>query len=407
MTDFAAFDPMSPAFQSNPYPYYDLLRNSAPVLYWPGWNSWFLTRYEDCAALLRENRLGHEIRNYISREDLGWGSWDDVPPKHQRRMELQRHWMLFSDPPRHTRLRGLVHKAFTPRRVEQLRERTTDIMQRLLDDAAAKGSIDVIEDIAFPLPVTVIAEMLGVPVADQARFREWSRGVATMLEVTTDPAVFERGTDDYLALDAYFRELVKEHRANPQDDLLSGLIAAEEAGDALSEDEIVSTCILLLVAGHETTVNLIGNGINALLEYPDQFAALTADPTQAKTAVEELLRYDSPVQMTSRWIFEDFTYAGVQFKKGQQVSMMLGAANRDPARFANPDTLDITRTANKHLAFGNGIHFCLGAPLARLEGQIAFEQIARRFPQMQRNGEAVHRGTWVLRGFQSLPVKVG
>lgn len=406
MQDPAAFNPLSPEFQANPYAFYGMLRENAPLLYWPGWSMWFATRYDDCTALLREKRLGHEIRQVMTREQLGWEPWDDVPPKHQRRMELERHWMLLSDPPRHTRLRGLVHKAFTPRRVEELRQRSEAIVNRLIDDALAKGgTIDLIEDFAFPLPVTLIAEMLGVPVADQEQFRRWSRGVATMLEMTDDPAVYEQGTDDYLALDAYFRTLVARYRAAPEDNLLSGLLAAEDAGDTLTEDEIVGTCTLLLVAGHETTVNLIGNGVNALLDHPAEYAKLVADPALAKTAVEELLRYDSPVQMTTRWIMENFDYGGMSFKRGQQIALLLGAANHDPDHFPNPTTLDLSReSAKKHIAFGNGIHFCLGAPLARLEGQVAFEQLARRAPQMQRAGDAVHRGTFVLRGYKQMPV---
>lgn len=404
MLNTSTFSPLSPEFQSNPYLFYEMMRMGAPVLYWKDWNMWFLTRYEDCVNMLRDNRLGHEIIQHMTREELGWGSADDIPEKHKFRIKSQQRWMLFKDIPDHTRLRTLVHKAFTPRMIQQLQGKIEENTDQLLDEMAEKGEVDLIQDFAFPLPVTVIAQMLGVPVEDRDIFHRWSRDLAGTLELTEKMEVFDAAADATIEFDAYFRDLINKRREKPEDDLLTALVQAEELGDKLTEDELISTCILLLVAGHETTVNLIGNGVNALLNNPDQLDLLKADPSLVKSAVEELLRYDSPVQLTVRWVLEDVQLGDTMFKKGQQVAIVFAAANRDPERFENPALLDIQRTDNKHLAFGNGIHYCVGAPLARLEGQIAFEKLFQRFPTLRFNGDPVRRDSYVLRGFQSMPV---
>jgi pimeloyl-[acyl-carrier protein] synthase len=397
------FDPRSPEFRADPYSYYLMLRQGAPIFFLPQMNMWFCTRYDDCNALLRDARLGQQILRVMTREELGLPP--EPPAEYLPLIQMQRKWMLFSDPPDHTRLRMLVHKAFTPRIIEQLREHIEAITDELLDRIQDAGEMDVIADLAVPLPVTVIAELLGVPVEDQATFRSWSRELAGTLELIDDPALYERATQATLEFDAYFRALAAERRRQPREDLLTALVQAEEAGDKLTEEELVSTCILLLIAGHETTVNLIGNGTLALLRNPDQMRRLQQNPALIKTAIEELLRYDSPVQMTTRWVLEDLEFKGNSMKKGQQVALMLGAANRDPDRFEDPDQLDITRENNKHLAFGNGIHFCLGAPLARLEGQIAIDALRRRMPGLRLAVEAPpFRDTFVLRGLQTLPV---
>ncbi len=396
------FSPLAPEFQANPYPVYDMLRANMPIFHWEDWGMWFLTRYEDCAFVLRDSRFGHEILNFMTRDELGWGE----PPANQKPLNDVMHgWMLLRDPPTHTRLRGLVHKAFTPRVIERLRDRIQAITNQLIDAALARGSMDVIEDLAFPLPITVIAELLGVPPSDMNEIHRWSRALAFTLELTTDPAVYDAGAINAAEFADYLRDMANQRRRAPQDDLLSGLLAAEAEGDKLTEDELIATCILLLLAGHETTVNLIGNGLNALLTHPDQWAQLKANPALSRTAVEECLRFDSPVQMTSRTVLADVEYNGVTFKRGQQVATMFGAANHDPAKFTDPATFDITRDPNPHMAFGNGIHFCLGAPLARLEGQIAFETLARRLPEVQLAGDPVRRNTYILRGFKSMPVK--
>ncbi|MEZ4669591.1 MAG: cytochrome P450 [Anaerolineae bacterium] len=397
------FNPLSPEFQANPYPLYDMLRVNSPIFHWEQWNIRFLTRYEDCVALLKDNRLGHEILNVMTREELGWPP--EPPAEFEPYLEMNRGWMLFRDPPTHTRLRMLVHKAFTPRMIEQLRGRTQGIADTLLDAVQDAGKMDIIADLAVPLPVTVIAEMLGVPQSDHHLFRAWSRDLAHSLELTDAPEVYEAATKATTAFSAYLRDLANDRRKNPQDDLMSALVAAEEQGDKLTESELISTCILLLVAGHETTTNLIGNGMLALLRHPDQMAKLQADPTLGKNAIEELLRYDSPVQMTSRTVLEPVDYNGYHFPRGGQVSFMLGAANRDPEQFDHPETLDITREHNPHLSFSNGIHYCLGAPLARMEGQIAIMTLLKRMPKLQLvDDDPPYRPTYVLRGLSSLPV---
>ncbi len=400
------FDPLSPEFRANPYPYYGFLRQGMPIFYMADWNMWFCTRYEDCTNLLRDNRLGHEILRVKTLEEMGWQASEDQPDNYATLNRIQRRWMLFRDPPDHTRLRGLVHKAFTPRMVERLREHIEQITTDLLDAVQGHGKMDIVDDLAVPLPVTVIAEMLGVPLEDRDTFREWSNALAGTLDLTGgETRIWDDAADAAVEFDRYFRALTEKRRADPQDDLLSALIQAEEAGDRLTEDELISTCILLLIAGHETTVNLIGNGMKALLQNADQHQKLKDHPELMKSAIEEMLRYDSPVQMTSRWVLEDIEVDGNKFKTGHQVAVMFAAANRDPDRFDNPDQFDITRENNKHLSFGNGIHFCLGAPLARLEAQIAIDALIRRMPQMQlATDDFEYRKTYILRGLTSLPV---
>jgi len=316
--------------------------------------------------------------------------------------------MLDRDPPDHTRLRSLVSKAFTPRVVEGLRPRIQQIVDGLVERALAKGGMDLIEEFAYPIPVIVICEMLGVPVADHERFKGWSLDIARGLDaimLPPDSVVGMRSGTSRRALAEYFRGLIAERRAAPREDLLSALIAAEEAGDTLSEDELLATCILLLVAGHETTVNLIGNGTYALLRHRDELRRLRENPGLIGTAVEELLRYDGPVQRTARIPSEDVTIDGRKIRAGEMVMPFIGAADRDPAQFPDPDRLDIARADNRHIAFGWGIHFCLGAPLARVEGQIAINTLLQRLPKLALATEKPeHRQSLTLRGLTSLPV---
>ena len=387
------FDPRSPVFRSNPYPFYDMLRSFAPMFYWEAWGMWFLTRYDDCAALLRDARLGHYEGQY------------SFPESQRALVEMQKEWLLLKNPPDHTRLRGLVHKAFTPRMVEQMRQQVQTITDSLLDKIVAEGDGDLIAGLAYPLPVTVIAALLGIPAEDHDQFHVWSDALARSLDLTEVTEVYEKASAAAAELTDYLRRIVAQRRGHLRDDLLSALIAAEEAGDRLSEEELYATCALLLVAGHETTINLIGNGTLALLQNPEAWQQLQANPTLIKTAVEELLRYDSPVQMTSRMALEDMEIRGQTVRRGQQVAFLLGAANHDPERFAQPGTLDLSRDPNPHLAFGNGIHYCLGAPLARLEGQIAISTLLRRLPHLRLAAEAsTYRDNYVLRGLESLKV---
>ena len=312
--------------------------------------------------------------------------------------------MLDLDDPDHHRLRTLIHKAFTPRIIEGLRERVQVIADDLLNAATPKGHMDVVHEYALPLPLTVITELLGVPRLDQAKFHRWSKTIVqigsagSMVKALPSLFVFMR----------YLRKLIEAKRASPEDDLLTALIQAEEDGDKLSEDELLAMVVLLLIAGHETTVNLIASGTLALLEHPDQLERLRCDPTIVKSATEELLRYASPVETaTERYAREDVILYGVTIPKGELVLAVLASANRDEAQFVYPERLDLTRTPNRHLAFGQGLHFCLGAPLARLEGQIAILTLLTRLPELQLGiapEKLRWRPTFVVRGLELLPV---
>ena len=387
------FNPFLPEFIENPFPVYHRLRSEDPVHESP-MGFWVLTRYDDVAGMLRDARFGRKGFDTLLQARFGEAGFDLS--------------MLFRDPPDHTRLRALVSKAFTPRVVEEMRGRIQEIVDALLDRAQDVGRMDVIADLAYPLPLIVICEMLGVPTENRDLFRRWSVDIARSLDaiaLPTEPEVIERGTAARHALADYFRGLIAERRRRPKADLLSDLIAAEEQGDKLTEGELMATVLLLFVAGHETTVNLIGNGTLALLRHPVELRALRADPGLIGSAVEELLRYDGPVQRTGRMPNTDVALGGRTIPKGALVLGLIGAANRDPAHFPDPDRLDVTRGDNRHLAFGWGIHFCLGAPLARLEAQIAILALVRRLPRL---ALATARLEWrrasTLRGLTALPV---
>jgi pimeloyl-[acyl-carrier protein] synthase len=390
------FNPMDPEFLADPYPTYHRLRAADPVHHSP-LGFWVLTRYEDVVAALRDPHLGKEAIAAFVAARFGVA----VPPG----IGLS---MLDRDPPDHTRLRGLVSKAFTPRVVAGLRPHIQQIVDGLLERVEDAGSMDLIEEFAYPLPVIVICEMLGVPVEDHERFKAWGLDIARGLDAVLlppDSDVVRRSAASRHALADYFRRLIAARRASPRGDLLSALIAAEEAGDKLSEDELLATCILLLVAGHETTVNLIGNGTLALLRHPDQLRWLREHPGLIGSAVEELLRYDGPVQRTARIPSADVTIGGRTIGKGEMVMPFIGAADRDPAQFPEPDRLDIERLDNRHVAFGWGSHFCLGAPLARVEGQIAINTLVQRLPKLTlATDRPEYRQSLTLRGLSSLPV---
>ena len=389
------FNPFDPNFRIDPYSAYRRLRSEDPVHRSP-LGALVLSRYADCVAVLKDRRWSSDVRNAVQP-----GFEPDLDVLGDARP------FLFLDPPDHTRLRGLVSKAFTPRVVEALRSRIQEIVDDLLDNVAGDGLLEVIHDVAYPLPVTVISEMLGVPPDDHETFKGWSQDLARSLdpEPVPSPDALDRLKKALDSFDDYFRRLIAERRKSPREDLLSSLIEAEEEGDRLTEVELLATCRLLLVAGHETTVNLIGNGTLALLRHPDQLRKLKDDPSLAGSTVEEVLRYDPPVQLTGRIASEDMEVAGVTVPKGHSVVLLLGAANRDPDQFPNPERFDITRNNDNHLAFGFGIHFCLGGPLARLEGQIALGTLARRFDALELRTEAPeYKENIVLRGLRSLPV---
>ncbi len=390
------FNPMDPEFVADPYPMYQRLQADDPVHHSP-LGFWVLTRYADVIASLRDPRLIKEPIAAFVAARFGM----QVPPG----LGLS---MLDRDPPDHTRLRGLVSKAFTPKALERLRPDIQRIVDGLLDAVDGHGEMDLIDEFAYPLPVNVICDMLGVPVKDHERFKQWGLDIARGLDAIMLPPeseVAQRSMAGRRALAAYFRELIAQRRASPRDDMLSALIAAEEAGDKLNEDELLATCILLLVAGHETTVNLIGNGTLALLRHPAELRRLRDDPRIIGTAVEELLRFDGPVQRTARIPSEDIVIGGRTIPKGEMVMPFLGAADRDAAQFPDPQRLDLTRADNRHIAFGMGIHFCLGAPLARMEGQIAINTLLQRLPKLAlATDKPEFRQSLTLRGLQSLPV---
>ena len=396
------YNPLDPQLYSDPYPLYKRLREHDPVHWSSLIRAWVLTRYDDVLAVLRDSSFSADDRKRPGFER------ELQRLRKQGLIEEGREFepsMLRTDPPDHTRMRKLVSKAFTPRAVSRLAPRIEAIVGEQLDAVASSGSMDVIGQLAFALPVLVIAEMIGVPIRDRDRFKHWSNeAVVNMGFATIDEnrRAFRAGQE----LTAYFREICEQRRRDPRDDLMSGLLAAEEEGDKLSAEEVLGTLNLLLIAGNETTTNLIGNGMLALLRNPDQLERLRQDPEQVDAAIDELLRYDGPVQATSRLATQDTEFANGTVAKGEQVIIVLGAANRDPARFPEPDRLDLGREDNQHLAFGNGLHFCLGSNLARLEARHAIRAMVERFPHMKlATDEPVWRSNMILHGLEALPVR--
>lgn len=391
--------------RANPQALYARMRAENPIHRALGPQSgrgfWYFTRYDDCVTVLKDQRFGKEVTKHLPRDVWeGWVGPDDSPFN-----AINRH-LLDLDPPDHTRLRALVHKAFTPKMIENLRGRVSQISEEYLDALPAQtdgGVVDLIHHYALPVPITVIAELLGVPAADRDKFRNWTQ---TLLfggdEQTSLVAVMEFA--------AYMHEMIDQRSQEPKDDLLSALAAAEEQGDKLSREELLSMIFLLLVAGHETTVNLIGNGTLALIQHSDQMQKLRENPGLIRTAVEEMLRYNGPVETpTLRWVFEDVEISGVTVTAGDLVMPALLAANRDPAVFENPDMFDITRDPNRHIAFGVGIHYCVGAPLARLEGAVAINALLRRVSQIDLAvdfDQLEWNENLLLHGMKTMPVSV-
>jgi len=391
-----------PAFKANPFPAFARLRSSDPIHQInlsDGQSTWLITSYKDADAVLRDERFVKDrLKHMLSAEERA--AHPPIPVT-----DLMSQIMLNFDPPDHTRLRSLINLSFTPRLVEQWRGRIQEITDELIDEVEGKGSMDVIDQFAFPLPIRVISEMLGVPAEDSAKFRAWSNVIA---EAIGDPLALQQASEQFQAFRAYLLALIESKRQVPEASLLSRLIQAEAEGDRLSEGELVSMVFLLIIAGHETTVNLIGNGLLALLEHPDQMELLKQQPTLIKTAIEEFLRYRGSLMLaTPRWAREDVAFGGTLIRRGDQVMVALVAANRDGQEFAEPDTLDITRQENRHLAFGKGIHYCVGAPLARLEGQIAIGTLLRRLPKLQLQVDQkalIWRPGSMILGLHHLPV---
>ncbi len=388
-------DLLSPQFIADPYPFYDRLRAAQPILFDPEWKLWFFSAYEDIAALLRDRRLGRDLTEAPKPDPQTPFGW------------LHANSLMEKEPPDHTRLRGLVNKAFTPARVEALRPLIEQSAHRLLDEVVRRGEMDLLADFAEPLPVLVIADLLGVPPEARSRLRPWSNRIVAMYELSPtveDARHANRAVSEFAT---FLRGLAAERKLQPQDDLISALVEAEEQGSRLSEDELIATCILLLNAGHEATVNAIANGMLALFRNPDAYQHLRRSPEWLKSAVEEMLRYDTPLQLFRRWVCEEVAYKGFTLPRGTQVALLYGAANRDAARFPEPHRFDITRSDNPHLTFGLGIHYCVGAPLARLEMQVAVQTLLERLPNLRLADEAVleYRPNYVIRGLKALPVR--
>jgi cytochrome P450 len=381
------FNPNDPAFLENPFPFYAIGRQLSP-LFFEAQGVWSVFRYGECTAILRDQQ--------------SWSSSFPPPPG----VELEEPSMLGSDPPRHTRLRGLVSQAFTPRMIEQLEPRVYAVANQLIDRVCEERECDIVDALTYPLPVIMIAEILGVPPEDRDDFKRWSDEVIATLGSGIGEEPRQLAPETLEEMRTYFERLAGERRKAPRNDLLSGLVQAEIEGSKLNGQELLRMLILLLVAGNETTTNLIGNAVVEFMDHPEQLERVLADPALLPSAIEEVLRYSSPVQATVRRATRDVEIGGKTVAKGQVSLVWLASANRDPATFADPDTFDVSRTPNRHLSFGLGIHFCLGAPLARLEARAALEVFLRRIRGLHRTSEHLlpRVPTFIMRGVRELPI---
>ncbi|QJY46827.1 cytochrome P450 [Pseudonocardia broussonetiae] len=390
----------------DPYPLLAALREHDPVHWSERYRSWFVTRFDDVSAALRDERFSSDRISPYRRAKL---EGPDADPGVRAAFGVLEDWMVFKDPPDHTRLRKLLSRAFTPRTVERMRPRIVAITDELLDAATADGSgrTDLVADYAYPLTASVIAEMLGVPRQDRDRFKDWSDEITGLVfGGMGDADRHAAGANGMAELTAYLADLVRAHEREPADDLLSALISARDDDDALSHDEVISTGVLLLFAGHETTTNLIGNGLLALLRHPDQRRLLDADPSLVGGTVEELLRYDGPAKTVARLMAADVELRGRTLRRGDRVFLCPSSANRDPAVFDHPDDLDVTRRQGRQLGFGVGLHYCLGAPLARLEASVAIPRALERLPGLRPDGDGQRWHPVLLsRGLREFPVR--
>ncbi|MEV5676380.1 cytochrome P450 [Streptomyces sp. NPDC052069] len=398
-----SFDPWSPAFVADPYPAYAALRATGRAHYFEPTRQWLIPHYSDVSGLLRDRRLGRTYLHRFTHEEFGRPA---PPDAHEPFHTLNGQGLLDLEAPDHTRIRRLVSKAFTPRTVEGLAPTVRRLAAELVDALVAEGGGDLLAAVAEPLPVAVIAEMLGVPESDRALLRPWSAAICGMYELNPSEETARAAVRASVDFSAYLRELIAERRGQPGDDLISALIAAHDEGERLSEQEMISTCVLLLNAGHEATVNTTVNGWRTLFAHPDRLAALRADHGLLPTAVEELMRYDTPLQMFERWVLDDIEIGGTVIPRGSEVALLFGSANRDPERFAEPDVLDLSRQDNPHVTFGAGIHYCLGAPLARIELAASFGELLRRAPTMRVMAEPEWNPGYVIRGLKELRVEL-
>lgn len=402
--DDLAFDPWDQTFVSDPYPAYAELRERGRVIHYEPTDQWLVPHHADVSALLRDRRLGRTYQHRFTHEDFGR---TPPPPEHEPFHVLNDHGMLDLEPPDHTRIRRLVSKAFTPRTVEALRPYVQNLAHDLVAALVEAGGGDLLTDVAEPLPVAVIAEMLGIPESDRAQLRPWSADICGMYELNPSQETAAKAVRASAEFSDYLRELIAERREQPGDDLVSGLIAAHDEGDRLTEQEMISTAVLLLNAGHEATVNATVNGWWALFRNPDQLAALRADHSLIPSAVEELMRYDTPLQLFERWVLDEMEIDGTVIPRGAEIAMLFGSANHDPAVFAAPERLDLTRRDNPHISFSAGIHYCIGAPLARIELAASMTALLEKAPTLTLAAEPKRKPNFVIRGLEGLSVAVG
>jgi cytochrome P450 len=403
--ELSTVDLLTPEALAEPHPLLAELRERRPVAYTPAHNAWLVTRHDDLSACLADPRLSSDRVRPIYDTKLSEVQRAERAPTY----DLLAHWMVFNDPPRHTRLRKLVKSTFTPRAVARLEPRIEEIVAYLLDGLDGRAEVDLIAEYSYPIPAAVIAELMGVPRSDVERFKAWSDAVMTLVfGVSKDAGTLAEAQAGLVELRDYLTDLARHYRARPAENLISELAAAADEDDRLSLEEIVATCVLLLFAGHETTTNLIGNGTRALIGHPEELAWLLAHPEGITGAVEEMLRFDGPSKLQVRRCVADIELRGETVPAGAQVFLLQAAANRDPRVFAEPDRLELSRNASRHVGFGWGLHYCLGAPIARLEGRVALDRLVRRFPGI---GLGVGAPTWhptlVSRGMSTFPVRLG
>ena len=397
-------DPGDPVFFNDPYSAYAAIRAQAPVFFWEDYGFWCFATHSDVSALLRDRRFGRQILHVMGREELGW----PAPKPHLAPFDaIEIHSILEMEPPEHTRLRNLINRAFVSRQVEKLGPRIAALAHERIDAFEARGDADLIEEFATPIPVAIIADLLGVPRELGPKMLDWSHRMVAMYQFGVTPAVEDRAAEASREFADFMRGYARARRSDLRDDLISQLLAAESEGGRLSEDELVTTCILVLNAGHEATVHGIGNGAKAMLERAvDPREAFISDRARAAT-VEELLRLDAPLHLFTRYALEDVELAGVRLRKGEKIGLLLGAANRDPERFPDPDAFDPGRDPNSHVTFGAGIHFCVGAPLARLEMAIALPILFDRLPGLRLVGKPRYRDAFHFHGLEALKVEWG
>ena len=394
-------DPRDPAFFNTPYPSYHAIRARSPAFFWRQYGFWCFAAHADVMALFRDKRFGRQILHVATRQELGW---PETPTHVKAFYDVETHSLLELEPPDHTRLRTLINRAFVSRQVDRLAPRIEALAHGLIDGFEAQGQAELIEAFATPIPVIVIAELLGVPTDMAPQLLDWSHKMVAMYQFGRSREVEDAAVSATRDFVDYLRAYIAERRKQPADDLMSHLIAAESEGKKLSEAELITTCILVLNAGHEATVHAIGNSVKAILENQLDPRPLLADPPQAELLIEELLRYDAPLHLFTRYVLEDLDWNGIPLKKGEQIGLRLGAANRDPARFPNPDILDPTREPNPQQSFGGGIHFCIGAPLARLEMRVALKILFERLPQLRLANTPSYRDAYHFHGLDRLDV---